>query len=143
MSAMRDAIMARHGSGPANSRVRSTQFAFLACTITLLAGCGPRITNANLEVVNSEFEKSEHMTERGLRDTGVSPKEAEAILGQPQRIETYRLPLETQKKELDGVRYYYQQDGNEIVLHFLDNKLISRAPLLSEKLAPALDKSKP
>ena len=82
------------------------------------------ITNANLEVVERE---------RVNRDTsgrGIGPKEVESILGQPTRSETTKLALETQKKEVDVVRYYYVQDGEEIALHFVDGKLISSVPKL-------------
>jgi hypothetical protein len=44
----------------------------------LLAGCGPRITDANIDVVNQQFEAAE----KTLR-SGVTPKEVESILGQP------------------------------------------------------------
>lgn len=91
-----------------------------------LAACGPRITNANL----GEVEK-----ERTTRETlgkGISPKEVESILGQPSRSEFTKLPLETQKKEVDVVRYFYQQDGEEVALHFVDGKLISPVQMLGQ-----------
>lgn len=91
---------------------------FLSISLALSA-CGPRITNANL----GEVEK-----ERSTRETlgkGISPKEVESILGQPTRMESTKLPLETQKKEVDVVRYYYIQDGQTVELHFVDGKLIS------------------
>jgi hypothetical protein len=99
----------------------------LIAAALLVVSCGPRFTNKNLEVVNREFESGERT--KG----GVSTKEVESILGPPKRVETYRLELETQKKELDGVRYYYEQEGQTIELHFLDNKLISKVPLLNSK----------
>ena len=105
-----------------------------AAASLLLAGCGPSISNSNLEVVNNEFESSD------AAKGGVSPKEVESILGPPKRVEAYRLELETQKKELDGLRYYYEQDGQTIELHFLDNKLISKVPMLN---APAQTAEKP
>ena len=101
----------------------------------LLAGCGPKITNENIEVVNKRFEANEQ-TGKGL-----TPKEVESILGQPNRVENYTLTLQTQKKELEGVRYYYEQDGERIELHFLDNKLISRVPKFDTK--PATPPMKP
>ena len=103
-----------------------------------LAGCGPRITDANIEVVNKQFDAAD----RSLRG-GVSPKEVESILGQPKQVETYTLPLETQKKELNGMRYYYEQDGRRIELHFLDNKLISRVPELDAGPSTPPTKSEP
>ena len=105
--------------------VRNMALCTLLASLSLLsAACGPRITNANLEVVERE---------RVNRDTsgrGIGPKEVESILGQPTRSETTKLALETQKKEVDVVRYYYVQDGEEIALHFVDGKLISSVPKL-------------
>jgi hypothetical protein len=105
-----------------------------AGTFLLLTACGPRITNENIDVVNSRFEMTEQIGK------GVSPKEVESVLGQPKRVEAYTLTLETQKKELEGLRYYYEQDGERLELHFLDNKLISRVPRLNA--APATPPSK-
>jgi hypothetical protein len=101
----------------------------LLTVLALLAngGCGPRFTNDNIDVVNKRFETAEQIGK------GVSPKEVESILGQPKRVEAYTLTLETQKKELEGVRYYYEQDGERLELHFLDNKLISRVPRLNAR----------
>jgi hypothetical protein len=96
----------------------------LASLSILSAACGPRITNANLDVVEKE------RVNREGTPRGISPKEVESILGQPTRSETRKLALETQKKEVDVVRYYYVQDGEEIALHFVDGKLISSVPKL-------------
>ena len=95
------------------------------------AGCGPRITNQNLAVVNRQRAALEKAGK------GLSPKEVESILGQPTRTETFKIPLETQKSVLDGVRYFYKQGDETLELHFVDNKLISDVPLLSPKDAPA------
>jgi hypothetical protein len=86
------------------------------------AGCGPRITEANVAVVNRQREALERVGK------GISPKEVESILGQPAEVETAKLPLETQKKEVEVVRYFYEQDGERVVLHFVDNKLVSDVP---------------
>lgn len=106
-----------------------------ACTLLFtlslaLGACGPRITNQNLAVVEKQRETLE---EAGK---GISPKEVESILGQPTRSETTKLALETQKKEVDVVRFYYQQDGEEVALHFVDGKLISPVRLLGGAPAP-------
>jgi hypothetical protein len=90
----------------------------------VITACGPRITNDNLEVVEKERVGREDLGK------GISPKEVESILGQPTRSETTKLPLETQKKEVEVVRYYYMQDDDEIALHFVDGKLISPVPKL-------------
>jgi hypothetical protein len=95
----------------------------------LLAACGPRITNENLDVVNHQREVLEKAGK------GLSPKEVESILGQPQRAESFKIPLETRKPMLDGLRYFYQQDGETVELHFVDNKLISEIPKFGQKPA--------
>lgn len=102
------------------------------------AGCGPRITNANIDVVNKEFQAAEKAGKGG-----VSLKEVESILGQPTHIETTTLPLESQKKEVEVVRYYYQQDGQTVELHFFNNRLIGRVAHLDEKPETAPTKSTP
>jgi hypothetical protein len=99
----------------------------LFSSVFALCACGPRITNDNLKVVDEQRLKLDGVGK------GLSPKEVESILGQPSRQETTKLPLETQKKEVDVVRYYYEQDGETVELHFVDNKLISEVPRLGEK----------
>jgi hypothetical protein len=54
-----------------------------------------------------------------------------------------KLALETQKKEVDVVRYYYVQDGEEIALHFVDGKLISSVPKLGSLPQTPVGSSKP
>ena len=95
----------------------------------LLVACGPRITNKNLDVVNNQRAALEKAGK------GLSPKEVESILGQPQRAESFKIPLETRKPMLDGLRYFYQQDGETVELHFVDNKLISEIPKFGQKPA--------
>ena len=110
--------------------------AAIALTISLalaLGACGQRFSNANIDVINHELEKDEKLASNGRTDVGVSPKQVESILGPPKSIETRKFPLETQKKEVDVVRYIYEQDGQTIELHFFDNKLIQRLPHLGEK----------
>ena len=93
--------------------------AFFSAVLLAFAGCGPRITNANVEVVNKQRRALEKVGK------GFSPKEVESILGQPSRQESTKLPLETQKKEVEVVRYFYDQNGQTLELHFVDNKLIN------------------
>lgn len=105
----------------------------VACTSLIassfaLSSCGPHITDENLRVVDEQRIKLEELGK------GLSPKEVESILGQPTRAEIRRLPLETQKKEVEVVRYYYQQDGKTIELHFVDNKLINEVPRFGGKV---------
>lgn len=116
----------------------------LCCAALCLSACRPRITNDNLSVVNHEYERSEEMLRRGNKDgspVGVSPKEVESILGPPAEIHVHKLPLETQKKEVEVVRYVYRQDGQAIEVHFFDNKLIGKVDLLEKTGQVVLDKS--
>ncbi len=103
---------------------------FFSLSLALVA-CGPRITNANLNEVERERTTRENLGK------GISPKEVESILGQPSRTESTTLPLETQKKEVEVVRYFYQQDGEEIALHFVDGKLISPVQMLGHAALPS------
>lgn len=101
----------------------------IAALFTLAASvgaCGPRITDQNVNVINQQrlaLEKA---------GKGLSPKEVESILGQPARVETFKIPLQTQRQLLDGARYFYEQDGKFLELHFVDNKLISNVPQLKD-----------
>ena len=103
--------------------------AFIAVLFTFVfafGACGPRLTNQNVAVVNQQRIALEKFGK------GLSPKEVESILGQPTRVEKFEIPLETHKPTLDGVRYYYEQGGQTLDLHFVDNKLISEVPQLHE-----------
>jgi len=100
----------------------------LSTLVLALNACGPRITNANIEVINKRHDQSEKSGKGG-----VSPKEVESILGPPAKVETAKLQLETQKKEIEVVRLFYEQDGQTLELHFYDNKLISNVPELPVK----------
>jgi hypothetical protein len=107
--------------------------ASIAAFFTLAAAfsaCGPRITNQNIAVINAQRQTRE------VQGKGISPKEVESILGLPSKVETFKIPLVTQRPTLDGVRYFYEQDGQTIELHFVDGKLISNVPLLGSE-APA------
>lgn len=102
-----------------------------ACFTFIFAfnACGPRITNRNVQVVNTQRQSLEKIGK------GISPKEVESILGQPTRVETFKIPIETQRPNLDGARLYYEQGDETLVLHFVDNKLISDV-IREQKVAP-------
>ena len=107
--------------------VRLMAFTAVYSLLLLAFGaCGPRITNQNVAVVNQQRTALEKIGK------GISPKEVESILGQPAHVETFKIPLETQKSNLDGVRYFYRQGDQTLELHFVDNKLISDVPALSK-----------
>ncbi|MBV9490695.1 MAG: hypothetical protein JO069_13385 [Verrucomicrobia bacterium] len=79
-----------------------------------LAGCHRHFDNRNLEQLRPN----------------ISQKEVETILGHPDRTEKVEVELETQKKTMAITRYYYQQDGQTIVLHFQNGFLINKPDLL-------------
>ena len=85
-----------------------------------------RITPEELREVEAAAEKS---------GKSLSIKEVEAVLGQPARMESFPIEMQT-TKELPGVRYYYKQDGRTIELHFVDNKLIRRVDHFNETPTP-------
>lgn len=110
---------------------------FFVLSLPLAAvSCKPEITNANIEAVNLRKEKAEQSGRKGL-----TPKEVESILGLPDRVENTTIELETQKKQVPVTRYYYEQDGQVVELHFFDNKLINRVPQWIVK--PATEKPQP
>lgn len=84
-----------------------------------LTACGPKVTNQNIEALNKQFDTVERSSK------AMSLKEVESIMGPPTRVESFPIEMRT-VKELPGVRYYYEQDGQTVVLHFIDNKLIRR-----------------
>ncbi len=108
----------------------------------VLSACGQRFSNANIDVVNRELERANTAAEKGIKENGVTPKLVESILGPPKSIESHKLDLETQKKEVEVVRYTYVQDGETLELHFFDNKLISSVPHLGVK-PPASETTPP
>jgi len=101
-------------------RPTGTQVIPLLCAL-LFTACGERISDDNLKQVRQEM----------------SLKEVESILGQPNRIEKFQMEIQTRKPVLDGVRYYYEQGGKIIVLHFVDGKLVSPPPLWEDQQASA------
>lgn len=93
----------------------------LASFVLLTTSCKPKISDANIEAVNQRYIKAE-LQERG----SLSPKEVESILGPPDQTESTTIELETQKKQVPVTRFIYEQNGKQIELHFIDNKLIDK-----------------
>jgi E3 ubiquitin-protein ligase DOA10 len=88
----------------------------VCCAVLAATGCEKRFENRNLEQVRQNM----------------SQKEVESILGQPKRTEKAELELETDKKTMVITRYYYEQNGQTIVLHLQNGKLINDPDLLKE-----------
>lgn len=86
-------------------------------TIVMMTGCQREFGNRNLAQLRS------NMTQ----------KEVESILGNPDRTEKVDLELETQKKTMAITRYFYIHDGETVVLHFQNGRLINEPEKLKEK----------
>jgi len=106
----------------------------LPLPLLTLAACGPKVTNQNIDALNTQFEQAE----RSGRTVGI--KEVESILGPPLRVESFPIEMRT-VKVLPGQRYYYEQDGQTVELHFIDNKLIRRVLRFGEE--PPEEKDRP
>ena len=77
------------------------------------------MANRNIDALNSLYDSAERANK------SLTIKEVESVLGQPTRSEAFPIEMQT-TKELPGVRYYYEQNGQVVELHFIDNKLIRR-----------------
>lgn len=99
------------------------------------AACGPRVADRNIDALNRLYEAAERSGKT------LSIKEVESVLGQPSRAESFPIEMHT-TKELPGVRYYYEQNGQTIELHFIDNKLIRRVQRFGEKPLEEAEKRK-
>ena len=89
----------------------------LVAAILTITGCQREFANRNLEQLK----------------LNMSQKEVESILGNPDKTEKVDLELETQKKTLAITRYYYNQKGEIVVLHFQNGHLITAPEKLKEK----------
>ena len=118
-----------------------------ACILPIVLGltttaCGRRITNANIDALNSAFDRSEKTGRTETGERGVSTKEVESILGVPTKVETFKMELQTRKPVVEGTRYIYEQGKDIVVLHFVDNKLISKAPHFGDTVEPGAEEKK-
>ena len=113
-------LRARVGVRMLGATVRSMPASVLFSTLILaFAACGPRVTNRNIDALNAQFDAAEK------NGKGLSVKEVEAILGQPNKQESFPIEMQT-VKELPGVRYSYEENGQTVELHFIDSKLQNR-----------------
>ena len=86
-------------------------------TILMMTGCQREFGNRNLAQLR----------------TNMTQKEVESILGNPDKTEKVDLELETQKKTMAITRYFYVHDGETVVLHFQNGRLINEPEKLKEK----------
>ena len=89
----------------------------VVAVILTITGCQREFTNRNLEQLK----------------LNMSQKEVESILGDPDRTEKVDVELETEKKTMAITRYYYNHNGETVVLHFQNGRLINAPNRLKEK----------
>ena len=89
----------------------------ITVAILTMTGCQREFANRNLAQLK----------------TNMTQKEVESILGNPDRSEKVDLELETQKKTMAITRYFYVHDGETVVLHFQNGRLINEPEKLKEK----------
>jgi len=94
-----------------------SELILVVAAVLAIAGCQREFANRNLEQLKPNM----------------SQKEVESILGNPDRTEKVDLELETQKKTMAITRYYYNQKGETVVLHFQNGRLINAPEKLKEK----------
>jgi hypothetical protein len=94
------------------------------CTLILVVAAILTITGCQREFANRNLEQLK---------LNMSQKEVESILGDPDRTEKVDVELETQKKTMAITRYYYNQNGETVVLHFQNGRLINAPSRLKEK----------
>jgi hypothetical protein len=85
--------------------------------ILMMTGCQREFGNRNLAQLR----------------INMTQKEVESILGNPDKTEKVDLELETQRKTMAITRYFYNHDGETVVLHFQNGRLISEPAKLKEK----------
>ena len=93
------------------------------------------MADRNIDALNHLYDAAER-TGKSL-----SIKEVESVLGQPKNVESFPIEMQT-TKELPGVRYYYDQDGQTLELHFIDNKLIRRVQRVGDKTVEETERRK-
>ena len=97
--------------------MRWHELLLVAVAILIMTGCQREFGNRNLAQVK----------------INMTQKEVESILGNPDKTEKVDLELETQKKTMAITRYFYSQDGETVVLHFQNGRLINEPEQMKEK----------
>jgi hypothetical protein len=89
----------------------------IAVAILTITGCQREFANRNLAELR----------------TNMTQKEVESILGSPDRTEKVDVDLETQKKAIAITKYFYDQNGETVVVQFQNGRLVSEPAKLKEK----------
>lgn len=103
---------------------------------TGLSGCEKRIEVANIDTIN-RMQEAAAKSSRGL-----TPKEVESVLGEPDTVERFTLERMA-VKEFSGQRMTYSQPGHPpITLHFVEGQLVRDVPHFGEKEPANPDEAK-
>jgi hypothetical protein len=112
--------------------------ALLGCGALLaLPGCERRISPENIDSANRLQESAQQRKPKwtGVNE-GMTEKEVESILGQPETRRAGKSVEINQPVEIPTVTYVYRQDGQAIELSFLDGKLQGHVPKFGETIDP-------
>jgi murein endopeptidase len=96
--------------------MRAGALILVAAALVATAGCEREFANRNLEQLK----------------LNMTPKEVESIIGNPDRTEKADLELETQRKTMTVIRYFYHHKGQTIVLQFQNGRLMNIPEKLKE-----------
>src|SRR6266446_3829464 len=96
--------------------MRGGALILVGAALLAIAGCEREFASRNLEQLK----------------LNMSPKEVESIIGDPDRTEKADLELETQKKTMTILRYFYHHKGQTIVLQFQNGHLMNMPEKLKE-----------
>ncbi len=110
--------------------------ALLGCIAAIAsAGCERRISAGNIDAANKLQESAQQRKPRwnGVNE-GMTEKEVESILGQPELRKTGKSVEINQPVEIPTTTYVYRQDGQTIELSFLDGKLQGAIPHFGENV---------
>jgi hypothetical protein len=96
--------------------MRWRSLVLVAVAILVVAGCKREFGNRNLAQLK----------------INMTPKEVESILGSPDRTEKSEVNLETQRT-MAVIKYFYDQDGQTVVVQFQNGRLVGELPKLKEQ----------
>lgn len=118
------------GRSPQTSAtVRFVPASVLSLSLALgFAACGSKVADRNIDALNKIYKNAED------NKKVLSIKEVEAVLGPPTHTRTFSITRQT-TKEMPVVIYYYKdkENGQEIELHFVENRLSNKVLRFGEK----------
>jgi outer membrane protein assembly factor BamE (lipoprotein component of BamABCDE complex) len=100
------------------------------------SGCEKRIEAANIDTIN----RMQEAAAKNLR--GLTPKEVESVLGEPDAVEKFTLTRPA-VKELAGQRITYKKPGQDsVTLHFVEGQLVRDVQQFGTKEPASPDEAK-